>query len=534
MALVQLVAVGAADQHIQNRAAQQHFSFASNEPLAWGRRLSAAIPRNADILDKIQISLKVGAAPEGYVWKRGWFRNFVEKMNISIGGSIWWSVTSDMLQMEYLIHGSQGPAECLFDLSLDERKERSLRPHELLFEPLRLAEGIVHQKGIPLIALQFFEIRLELWTGSLADCLEPIVPNPPPLPVGEAANQLLHQLDFFCLYTFLDDTERREVARVDHTYPVIQWQHDIINIRPGGRRSNLRMLPELICTATYIWITDTEGKEIRHQVLDRLQLRVNGAQTRADLTGLQARHAMRDLLPHPIVENNKSQNLYYLSYFPGRRNPDGSEQGLNFSRIDNSTLELYFQEEFNQEVKIHIVHRSNNIAVFAQGMAGLRWFGGGGALRQEGIAAAAPVQAANVAPARRLLTAPEQLLRGLIFENPEKAIHIPEDETQCMITYTDFTEGQTVEQCGRCHKIFSADGIFNWLKTRQQHQWKCVHCQGPYGVGDFSRGKAHLPDAAAAPNEAVVAEEEVLIQEEEAAPGFLHRVLGAIRFMEPE
>ena len=77
------------------------------------------------------------------------------------------------------------------------------------------------------------------------------------------------------------------------------------------------------------------------------------------------------------------------------------------------------------------------------------------------------------------------------YENPDQHINISGDELCCIITHEPFTEGQRVSQCNQCHKRVGAEAMEQWHGS-------CPNCRGPFGPATFRKGKAHLPEAAAA------------------------------------
>jgi hypothetical protein len=241
-----------------------------------------------------------------------------------------------------------------------------------------------------------------------------------------------------------------------------------------------------------VWVTDENGQEIPTQTLRQIDAVFNG-QTRLSLTGFQARHMQGPSLPHPFVENTRSENLYALSYFSGRRSAGGLEDGVNFSRIDTYGLRLQFEEWVPEHFRfqVHVLHRSQNTLRFSTGRVNMLYH----MANQPIVVEAEPML---VAAPPFVLDGPERRLQALVFPNAEQDIAVPDSEPQCMITFEDIVEGATVERCRACRKIFSASGIFQWLRLRQQPQWICAHCRGTYGVDHFDRGVARLGPAATA------------------------------------
>ena len=520
MALIQLVAQGQIDRDLQNRAVTEIINLPLDR-IGWNKNNQVIVTRNGDVITKSNLRIRLGAAPEGYRWKRCWPLHFVKNLTLSIGGQTMFETGSEALRMKYLIDGlqtsfatgalsanapiemSQTLPECIFDYNEEERTLLSARPHEILFEPLNFSELIHMVHKIPLICLAFHEVRFHLQTSSLEDCLEPIGEAPPPLP--EDRNALIQTCDFSVLYTFLDNEERRNLAQRNHETRIKQYQHSAeIFEKPAGNILRTYIRAGNYCSAAYIWITDEAGNELPNQVLDRVKIKFNG-NLREDLSGFESRMGVRQLLPHPTLPNTKSQNLYYISYYPGRRDETGFEQGANFARLDSYGMDFTFFDDAPQRMKINIVHRSQNILRIMHGMAGVVY-----GLEQLQMSERPLPPPAPAVPA------------PIVFENTDQLIDIPEDEKACMITYVDFKEGEVVQQCLACKKNFTSEALDTWLKQRPYNK-RCVHCQRPYNATTFRKGKAHLTF------QVEIREEQPLIVPA-ARPGILNRALAAIGF----
>lgn len=516
---MQIVAVGQQDNHVRGRAARELIDLnPDNGEIGWNKKLTYTIARNADVVNKLNLSVRVGAAPDGFRWKRCWPLYFVKKFTLTIGGQEIWTTNSDLLRMKYLIDGlqtsqdwqsvlpnvplemTQTPSECLFDFGDEERTRLSTTPHDIYFEPLSLHELIQMEHKIPLVCLAFHDVQLLLETGSFEDCVERI---------GERDQHMVpmpqvQKCVFSTLFTFLDIEERRVIARTNPTTQTKHLNHaSEIFEKPANGPLRIYSSASNHCSAAYIWITDEAGNEIPDQVLENLEIKFNN-QTRQVLSGFQSRMGMRPLLPHPTLSNTKSQNLYYISYYPGRKDADGFEQGVNFGRIDAHGINFTFYPEAPQRMKIHLVHRDQSKLQFTHGMAGLVY----------GMHALLIGNMEHLRQRAQALVAATQTPATVIFENTDQAINIAADEKSCMITWVNFKEGDVVQQCLQCKKIMNSDAMDKWMKDHPRNQ-KCVHCQRPYNATTFRKGKAHLTFDDQIENEA---EQVSLVLRQPAAP----------------
>jgi hypothetical protein len=493
--LIQLVTHGVQNRTLfgdlndtNNRnCSQEYINIPFNREVGFNKICESTIPPNADSIQSISLRLRMAALPDGWRYKQCWTNFLIKRIEIEIGGSKIWEATGDWLKMKELIFKNENK-ELTFDYDADTRTNLSRQEHEVIVEPINLKELLCNEIGISLIMLAFHEVRVKVDFRSLQDCIEPSFPMPPII----NENQYMLEGHLIGMYTYYDTDERRGfvnneqgrngyITKHNNTHSGIISKHNRF-IRINGYH---------ICSAAYIHITDMYGNEIPRQVVKAIKVETNG-RYRHNLRGFQSRHQMRNKMPHPTKPNNESQNLYYISYWPGRTNQRGAEQGLNLSCVDIYSFEIEFEDWVlnNIEYKIHINHRSQNIIRYMNGMAGLLFeYGGNGVMNiqdhpiREVIApvAAAPVAAAPVAAAPV----------ALVFPNTEQLIQVYNDDI-CMISHSPFENGELVDQCNQCKKVFTTAMLQQWLSTRNRHQHKCIHCSCAYNTDTFKRGKAHI------------------------------------------
>lgn len=493
MALVQLlVANGIQDREIQNRRTREFIRMDTPGSIQWNSTKRIVIQRSADCLKKIFLDVKVGPAPAGYRWKRCWPFHFIKKLNLTIGHESIWETGTHILQMEHLIHGLQRSPdwlssrpgtpleslttspESIFDFDEEERTRRSAYPHDVSFEPLNLTSLMKFPYNIPMICLAFHDVRLDLTTGSLIDCLEPIA--------GEIQGQLqadLIRCEFLYDMTFLDTEERRALCHNHHAFQTKHLEY-CSEVFPFNQEISTSIAANLICSAAYLWITDENNKEIPTQIVEELCVRFNGEE-RHRLSGHQSRFQVPDTLPHPTLANTKSQNLYYISYHAGNIEANGLEDGANFSRLDHYDLRIRCREGAPQRIKLHMIHRSQNELRIQQGMAGIRFSQSNFSFFERGQA---PQAREIPVPRIAAVLLPE-------FPNADQQIDIQEDDKTCLITYQDFNEGDVVQQCLGCKKVMTSEALDRWYSLQPANK-SCVHCRQPYSLQTFRKGKAHL------------------------------------------
>lgn len=491
----------------------------------WGKKVRYEVPRQADLIRHIYLSLKLAPAPQGYRWKRLLPLHFIKSLKISIGGSLYWSCSSHTLQMQYRIHGFQTkPAwspvpvdpepEVLFDFSAEERTRRSQEPVEIFFEPIEFASFGQHM--IPILCMPFHSVYFDMEIAKIEECLEWIADRPAqPIPAHEMNNYML-DCKLRGEYVFLNNPERQDLARgllpeaVNTHTKHFEYCSEVFQ-QDQGHEFNAYINAYGKCTSAYIWITDEANKDLDRQIVDSFDILFNGNNLRETLTGNQSRFGLRDKMLHPVVPNNRSQNLYYINYSSGRLDEDGFQQACNFSRIDTYTIKFRLNQAAPQRFKIHMLHRTQNFMTIGQGMASLRYVIDPFSLSQ------APFPEPVRVPVRiehnpAMPIAPRPFP---VFENTHQLIDVVEDKKQCMISYTDFQENDPVYMCLTCLKIFGAEPLEQWLKARPEGNRKCVHCQAAFTKDSFLKGKAHLVDEA-----------RPFVRPVPRQEGLLHRVLG--------
>ena len=429
------------------RASREIIPQTFGRDVGFNGRFASVIHRNGDILNAVTLHVKV---QPGHRWKPDWIYSFVKSFRLVLGGQFLCEIGTEQLRMEHHIHG----------------KRYIEQEGEILIEPLKFADIFLDEKRVPLFCLQFHEVRFELETGRWQDCLDEV-----------RGDVVLEFCELSCEYKHLDAAERGDIARAEHSIPVRYNQYCERTFDRQDERT-IRIDQTLLCSAAYLWITDEHNNEIP-RALDRIHVKLNG-QTRWDISALQSQQQMRGLLPHPTQDRPETQNLYYISYFSGRREANGLEQGLNLSRVDNHTWTLHFRRNLPDRVKLHVIHRAQNQLRVMAGMGGLLF------------AREPPRILDRREPVAEARWGPPAPAPPIVFENTEQPIPLGSD-TFCLITYVEFQGGEQVDQCNQCRKIFGTEALGRWLEGKTAAQQKCPLCSLPYNAQNFRRGRLQLP-----------------------------------------
>ena len=472
-ALGQLIAVGLQNNtmNLQNyNTVESYIHIYSESNIGFDKNVSFNIERHADTIKGLLFNIKMNPAPQGWHYKKSWYTHFFKNIELTMGGQRIFSINSQMLQMEQLIHGETGPNELTFNYpTIEERIEKSRNAHEVIVEPLKLSK-LIHSGLIRMISLPYQLVRIQITTSPLNDILEQDG-TAVLVPIQESHNTFIQSFKLNGLYQYLDTVPRRHMATHNNYEDIIKQNCYMSKETRTNQRTHLIFNQDNICSALYIWVTDENNNEIPNQLVSNIKIKINDCDI-IDSSGLHCRHINKNNLPFPTVTNDKSQNLYYISYFSGLNPENGAENGLNTSRIETYSCEIDWVNDINMNVKIHFVHRSNNILRTGSGMAGLVYTGNVGNL---------------VSEARPNFVRP--IIQGIEFENVDQLIDIHCDEL-CMLTQEKFEEGTLVDYCNQCNKAFTTELLQVWMSTKTDK--KCVYCRNPYNTNTFKRGKIHL------------------------------------------
>ena len=249
--LLQLVAYGAQDAYITGNPHitfwkvlyKRHTNFAieamrvnfTGAP-AYGQRLVAIVNRNADLIWKtyVEVALPDMTSPAvDPVWSSGAQRRLgyllLQQIEVEIGGQIidrhygewlylWENLTADYdtsVKLDAMVGGSLGGTSTA-------AQSCNGRP-DVLYIPLQFWFNRNPGLALPLIALQYHEVRFNITLGSATD----LVASTNFSNINAAANALPPPKDMalYLDYIYLDVDERRRFAQESHEYLIDQLQY---------------------------------------------------------------------------------------------------------------------------------------------------------------------------------------------------------------------------------------------------------------------------------------------------------------------
>lgn len=242
--LMQIVAYGAQDVYITGNPQitffklvyRRHtlFSMESIEHSLngnpdFGRRASVTITRNGDLITKIYLFVKlervVPSEGSKFAWVRRIGHALIHSVEVEIGGSkidkqygIWLNIWYELAR--HPGDGERGFLKMIGDVPELTRYDECPKPEYVLYIPLKFWFNRHVGLALPLIALQYHEVRLHFEFTRVEDLV--------------VANRCFRQKDLKCVqmkdalilvdYIYLDSEERRRFAQVGHEYLIEQLQ----------------------------------------------------------------------------------------------------------------------------------------------------------------------------------------------------------------------------------------------------------------------------------------------------------------------
>lgn len=246
--LMQLVAYGAQDVYLTGNPQitffkvvyRRHTNFSMecieqtlNGNPDFSRRSTVTITRNGDLITKVYVQVKLNQVVLSQGSSFGWVRRLghalLHSVEVEIGGSkidkqygvwlnIWWELARHAGQADrgYLKMIGDVP-ELTAYLSHDEAP---VRQEYVMYIPLKFWFNRHAGLALPLIALQYHEVRLNIEFANVETCY---VANAH-FKQNDSKQMSLKDVQLLVDYIYLDSEERRRFAQVGHEYLIEQLQ----------------------------------------------------------------------------------------------------------------------------------------------------------------------------------------------------------------------------------------------------------------------------------------------------------------------
>lgn len=457
---MQLVAYGAQDIFLTGSPQvtffkvvyRRHTNFAMesieqtfNGAADFGKKMTCTVSRNGDLIHRcfLRVELPTVSVPDGVMFRwLNWLGHImIRSVEIEIGGQRidkhygdWLHIWNELTQTagHQLGYGNMvGNLPQLVNPVDNTSGSTRDVPGEILYIPLEFWFCRNPGLALPLIALQYHEVKINLelsdkkdcyWAGRRDTTTGDINTDQGAVNVGSLSSASL-----FVDYIFLDTEERRRFAQVSHEYLIEQLQ--FTGDESTSTRNNKFKLNFNHPTKELIWViqpddnttndapfgkqwfnyTDAYDQTYLSDFSTNLNLTDNN-ENAAGLPGVAAGGANGVFVPtsfeggaNPVVmcklqlnghdrfserdgryfnlvqpyqhhENvpSKGINVYSFSIKPEEHQPSGS---CNFSRIDNATLNLTLTQASvaSRTCKVRVYAVSYNVLRIMSGMGGLAY-----------------------------------------------------------------------------------------------------------------------------------------------------------------
>jgi len=240
---MQLVAYGAQDIYLTGNPQitffkvvyRRHTNFAVesieqtfNGTADFNRRVTATISRNGDLIQQMYLEV-VLPTPTGLTgtpeWTYGIGNALISQAEIEIGGQLidrqygdWMNIWSELTIPAGKRNGYDDMVGNTVTPSSDQLGELAFNSNKRLYVPLQFWFNRNPGLALPLIALQYHEVKLNLTLRPITDLLQGATNN------GSAAVGSLTTCKLYVDYIYLDTDERRRFAQVSHEYLIEQVQ----------------------------------------------------------------------------------------------------------------------------------------------------------------------------------------------------------------------------------------------------------------------------------------------------------------------
>ena len=237
-----------------------------------------------------------------------------------------------------------------------------------LFVPLQFFCCRNDGLALPLIALQYHDVRVEFEFDSAANCCSS----------GDASASISNA-NLLVDYIYLDSEERKRFAQASHEYLIEQLQYTGVESGVSGTGNKFRLnfnhpCKELVwavrksgdtSNAKFVNLTNNNTISSGLNTVDDAQLQLNGHDRMSKQNGTYFQN-VQVRAHHSNTSDNAGINVYSFALNPEEHQPSGT---CNFSRIDNAQLNM----TLNTAGDVHIFATSYNVLRIMSGMGGLAY-----------------------------------------------------------------------------------------------------------------------------------------------------------------
>ncbi len=374
--LMQLVAYGAQDIYLTGNPQitffkvvyRRHTNFAMEAIVQnfegkfdFGRKCSVTVSRNGDLVHKVWVEVVLSATAASITQDNAFA--LIDEVELEIGGQLidrhfgdWMNIWCE------LTHGDSKRAQLEKIISTNSTNPR-------VYIPLQFSFCRNPGLALPLIALQYHEVKLHFRVGTKADLGA----------TGSGDETAITSACLYCDYIYLDTDERRRFAQTSHEYLIEQVQSN----RGNKYSTSCVVKHELnfnhpVKELVWVHVNTTPGTKFQYvdnksgSGDDNAVLKLNGHDRFAKRDGDYFKNVQR--YQHhsgaKALLGDSASPIYCYSFAlqPEEHQPSGT---CNFSRIDNALLELNGSNTNANCTDVYAL--SYNVLRVMSGMGGLAY-----------------------------------------------------------------------------------------------------------------------------------------------------------------
>jgi len=388
--LLQLVAYGAQDVYLTGNPQitffkvvyrrYTNFSIESieqtfNGSADFNKRVTCTISRNGDLIHKVYLQTDIPALPTGNTWAKWLGLVMLKNITVEIGGQQIDKHYGDWMfiwnELSLPTARQAGYAELVGQDVFETTATTLYIPLEFWFcrNP-----GV----ALPLIALQYHEVKINIEFRSAADCL-----------TAGTATPVLGNTSLWVDYIFLDTDERRRFAQLSHEYLIEQLQFTGEESFSGANQKLKLNFNHPV--KELVWTLQRDDKATAKDwfnyempAVTNSNLAMNPVSTALLQLNGHDRFSVRNgdyfSLVQPfqhhtsVPPHSHGINVYSFGLKPEEHQPSGT---INMSRIDTAVLNLNIKSDFydgtNKTAKARVYAVNYNVLRIMSGMGGLAY-----------------------------------------------------------------------------------------------------------------------------------------------------------------
>jgi len=383
--LLQLVAYGAQDVYLTGNPQitffkavyRRHTNFAIeaiqqtfNGTPGFGQRVTTTVARNGDLIHRVYLALDLNNMTQTSSVCKYFGLRLINYVEIEIGGQ---KIDKQYSHWMYIWN----------ELSLPKSKRAGYDDmvgsagglvsglNQQLFVPLEFWFCRNVGLALPLIALQYHEVKINLNFESMDKCLT----------VGDDLGTFGASL--WVDYIFLDTDERRRFAQLSHEYLIEQLQftgEEAVAVNVKSKLNFNHPCKELIWFVSdkskkSDWMNYTTSADMKESAITSYnktasaKLVLNGNDRFAERNGSYF-NMVQPFQHHENVPSNAGINVYSFALKPEEHQPSGT---LNMSRIDTAVLNLTTNDADTTNDALNVYAVNYNVLRIMSGMGGIAY-----------------------------------------------------------------------------------------------------------------------------------------------------------------